>query len=398
VPGTLGSVSASGKGSRGTKVSVLDHKYGSGPPLTIGVEEEYMLLDAKTLELAGSIDDVLEALPDAPWATRVMPELFESSAEVATGICQSVDDARRDLTDIRRGLAESLGLLGLRLGSSSTHPYSLSENQRITPRDRYRNLLEQLQYVARRELVFGMHVHVAVPDPETCIKVMEGVLIELPILLALSTNSPFWRGQLTGLASTRTAVFASFPRSGLPPRFDSYEDYADTIGWMESTGAIGDYTHIWWDVRPHPKLGTLELRVMDVQFDLESTLTLAAYVQSLVAALIDEIEQGNEPQAFHRQLIAENKWNAARHGLEAPLMDLGAGRRIRVPAATLARRRVKQLRPYAKDLGCWDALSHGVESILDRGSGAARQVRVWRANEDLHEMLTELADKTELRT
>jgi carboxylate-amine ligase len=167
---------------------------------------------------------------------------------------------------------------------------------------------------------------------------------------------------------------------------------------MESTGAIGDYTHIWWDVRPHPKLGTLELRVMDVQFDLESTLALAAYVQSLVAALIDEIEGGEEPKAYHRQLIAENKWNAARHGLEAPLMDLGAGRRIRVPAATLARRRVKQLRPYAKDLGCWDALSHGVESILDRGSGAARQVRVWRANEDLHEMLTELADLTELRT
>ena len=397
MPGTLGSVSASGKGSRGTKVSVLDHQYGSGPPLTIGVEEEYMLLDAKTLELAGSIDDVLEALPDAPWATRVMPELFESSAEVATGICQDVDDARRDLSDIRRGLADALGPLGLRLGSSSTHPFSLSENQRITPRDRYRNLLEQLQYVARRELVFGMHVHVAVPDPETCIKVMEGVLIELPVLLALSTNSPFWRGNLTGLASTRTAVFASFPRSGLPPRFDSYEDYADTIGWMEATGAIGDYTHIWWDVRPHPKLGTLELRVMDVQFDLESTLTLAAYVQSLVAALIDEIEQGNEPQAFHRQLIAENKWNAARHGLEAPLMDLGSGRRIRIPAGTLARRRVKQLRPYAKELGCWDALSHGVESIMERGSGAARQVRVWRANEDLHEMLSELADLTELR-
>ena len=170
-----------------------------------------MLLDAKTLELAGSIDDVLAALPDVPWAKRVMPELFESSAEVATGICQGVDDARRDLSDIRRGLAEALGPLGLRLGSSSTHPFSLSENQRITPRDRYRNLLEQLQYVARRELVFGMHVHVAVPDPETCIKVMEGVLIELPVLLALSTNSPFWRGNLTGLASTRSAVFAVLP-------------------------------------------------------------------------------------------------------------------------------------------------------------------------------------------
>jgi carboxylate-amine ligase len=388
-------VSASPKSA--TRLSVLDHKYGSGPPLTIGVEEEYMLLDAETLELGGTIDDVLAALPDEPWATRVMPELFEATAEVATSICTTVDDARRDLTDIRKGLAGALQPLGLRLGSSSTHPFSLSENQRITPRDRYRNLLEQLQYVARRELVFGMHVHVAVPDPETCLKVMEGVLIELPVLLALSANSPFWRGGLTGLASTRTAVFASFPRSGLPPKFDSYDDYVDTIGWMESTGSIGDYTHIWWDVRPHPKLGTLELRVMDVQFDLDSTLALAAYVQALVAALIDDIESGKPTPSYHRQLIAENKWNAARHGLEAPLMDLAANRRRRVPAATLARRRMKELRPYAKELGCWDALSQGIGNILEVGTGATRQVRVWNANEDQHEMLSELADKTELR-
>jgi carboxylate-amine ligase len=387
----------SGTPKSGTRLSVLEHRYGSGSPLTIGVEEEYMLLDAKTLELGGTIDDVLAALPDQPWAKRVMPELFESTAEVATGVCEDIDDARRDLTAIRRGLADALEPLGLRLGASSTHPFSLSENQRITPRDRYRNLLEQLQYVARRELVFGMHVHVAVPDPETSMKVMEGVLIELPVLLALSANSPFWRGNLTGLASTRTAVFASFPRSGLPPKFDSYDDYVDTIGWMESTGAIGDYTHIWWDVRPHPRLGTLELRVMDVQFDLDSTLALAAYVQALVAQLIDDIEKGEPTPSYHRQLIAENKWNAARHGLEAPLMDLAAGRRIRVPAATLARRRMKQLRPYAKELGCWDALSQGIESILERGTGATRQTRVWRANEDLHEMLSELADLTELR-
>jgi carboxylate-amine ligase len=167
---------------------------------------------------------------------------------------------------------------------------------------------------------------------------------------------------------------------------------------MESTGAIGDYTHIWWDVRPHPRLGTLELRVMDVQFDLDSTLALAAYVQALVAALIDDVESGRPTPSYHRQLIAENKWNAARYGVEAPLMDLATGRRTRVVAATLARRRMKQLRPYARELGCWDALSQGIGSILERGTGAARQVRVWRANEDLHEMLSELADLTELRT
>jgi carboxylate-amine ligase len=376
---------------------VWETRYGAGPPLTIGVEEEYMLLDARTLELAGKIDDVLAALPDAPWARRVMPELFESTAEVATGICRGVDDARADLSAIRRGLADSLADMGLRLGSAGTHPYSLSEHQRITPRDRYRSLLEQLQYVARRELVFGMHVHVAVPDAETCIKVMEGVLIELPVLLALSANSPFWRGTQSGLASTRMAVFAAFPRSGLPPRFESYEDYADTISWMETTGSIGDYTQIWWDVRPHPRLGTIELRVMDVQFDLEHTLALAAYVQCLVAAILEDIGNGKAPVSYHRELIAENKWNAARHGTDAPLMDLATGRRVKVTAAQLARRRVKELKPYARDLGCWDALSDGVERIIANGTGASRQTRVWNANHDLHEMLSELVAVTELR-
>jgi glutamate---cysteine ligase / carboxylate-amine ligase len=375
--------------------SVLDHRYGAGPPLTIGVEEEYMLLDASTLELGGKIDDVLPEVEREPWGSRVTAELFESSVEVGTGICGTVDDARRDLEELRKGLAAKLAPMGLRLGSSATHPYSLSENQRITSRDRYRALLEQLQYVARRELVFGMHVHVAVPDPDICMQVMEGVLVELPVLLALSANSPFWRGKPTGLQSTRTAVFAAFPRSGLPARFDSYEDYCDTIGWLEATGAIGDYTHIWWDVRPHARFGTLEIRVCDVQFDLDYTLALAAYVQSLVASLLEDIEAGNPPPVYHRALISENKWAAARHGLEAPLMDLGAGRRIRVPAHQLARRRLRQLRPHAKHLGCADALK-GIEKILQLGTGADRQVRVWNANQDLHEMLSELAGVTEM--
>ncbi len=374
---------------------MLEHRYGAGPPLTIGIEEEYMLLDAATLELGGRIDDILPLLADEPWAPRVTAELFESSIEVGTAVCGTIDEARRDLTTLRQGVANVIHPLGLRLGSAGTHPYSLSENQRITSRDRYRFLLEQLQYVARRELVFGMHVHVAVPDPDTCMQVMEGVLVELPVLLALSANSPFWRGRLTGLQSTRSSVFASFPRSGLPPRFDHYEDYADTIGWLETTGAIGDYTHVWWDVRPHPRFGTLEIRVCDVQFDLEYTLALAAYVQALVASLLDDIGRGQPPPVYHRALIAENKWSAARHGLDAPLMDLAAGRRIRVPAHQLARRRLRQLKPHARALGCADCLA-GIERILQLGTGATRQVRVWNANQDLHEMLTELAAVTEL--
>ena len=215
----------------------------------------------------------------------------------------------------------------MRLAASGTHPFSLYEHQKITARDRYRALVEMLQYVARRELVFGMHVHVAVPTPEACLAVMEGVLIELPVLLALSANSPFWRAERTGLASTRAMIFAAFPRSGLPPRFESYEDYANAVGFMEATGAIGDYTHLWWDVRPHPRFGTLEVRVMDCQTRIEDTVALAAYVQCLVKLLLDRFQAGEPVLSYHRMLMAENKWLAARYGLDAPLMDLSAGKR-----------------------------------------------------------------------
>jgi carboxylate-amine ligase len=384
-----------GKGGAATgRSSVYDMTFGSGDPLTLGIEEEYMLLDGRSLALVSAIEQVLEAARPTPIADRVHPELMESTVEVATGICRGIDDARRDLEEIRRELSTIVGSRGMRIAASSTHPFSLPEEQRITPRDRYRYLVEQLQYVARRELVFGMHVHVGVPDADTCMQVMEGVLVELPVLLALSANSPFWRGKATGLASTRMAVFAGFPRSGLPPRFESYDDYAETVGWMESTGVIGDYTHLWWDVRPHPRLGTIEVRVPDVQYDHEYGLALAAYVQSLVAELIDEVGKGQRPFSYHRALVAENKWLAVRYGVDAQLMDLGAGRRVRLSAGQLARRRLKQLTPYAKELGCADALA-GIERILTNGTGGARQLRVYNANQDLCEVLREVADYTE---
>ncbi len=176
-----------------------------------------------------------------------------------------------------------------------------------------------------------MHVHVGVPSPELCMSVMEGVLVELPVLLALSSNSPFWRGKPSGIASTRQAVFAGFPRSGLPPRFGSYEDYAETVGWMETTNVIADYTHLWWDVRPHPRLGTIELRVPDCQFDIDYSLALVAYVQALVMEVLDECEKGSPPVSYHRALLAENKWLAARYGVDAQMMDLAGGRRVKLP-------------------------------------------------------------------
>jgi len=228
-----------------------------------------MLLNPAGYDLVSGVEELLDKAATGEMADRLKPELMQCVLESGTVVCDDIDAAAADLRLIRQYVAQQARGLDMRLGAAGTHPFSLFENQKITARDRYRALVEMLQYVARRELVFGMHVHVAVPSPEACLAVMEGVLIELPVLLALSANSPFWRGDQTGLASTRAMVFSAFPRSGLPPRFRDYDDYAQAVGFMEATGAIGDYTHLWWDVRPHPRFGTLELRVMDCQTRVE---------------------------------------------------------------------------------------------------------------------------------
>lgn len=374
--------------------SVLDHRFGAGPPLTVGVEEEYMLVDGGSFDLVSGVEPMLDVAAKSEFADRLKPELMQCVLESGTVVCDGIAQAEEDLRQIRRYAAGLARDHGMRLGAAATHPFSLYEHQKITARDRYRMLVEMLQYVARRELVFGMHVHVAVPSPEVALHVMEGVLIELPVLLALSTNSPFWRGETTGLHSTRAMIFAAFPRSGLPPRFTTYQDYADAVGFMEATGAIGDYTHLWWDVRPHPRFGTVELRVMDCQSRVEDTVALAAYVQCLVKQLVDQIAEGNLPTSYHRMLLAENKWLAARYGLDAPLMDLGAGRRVKMPARTLARRRLKELKPIARELGCSKQLAR-VDWMIENGTGAQRQLQVWNANHDIREVAEEIANATE---
>jgi carboxylate-amine ligase len=378
-----------GTGKGAARSSVLDHRFGSGPPLTVGVEEEYMLLDPAGFDLVSGVEELLAETAETEMADRLKPELMQCVLESGTCVCADIPEAAADLRLIRQYVASHARSHNMRLGAAGTHPFSLFENQKITARDRYRALVEMLQYVARRELVFGMHVHVAVPTPEACLAVMEGVLIELPVLLALSANSPFWRGEHTGLASSRAMIFSAFPRSGLPPRFADYQDYAEAVGFMEATGAIGDYTHLWWDVRPHPRFGTIEVRVMDCQTRLEDTIALAAYVQCLVKLLLDRYEKG-QVLSYHRMLLSENKWLALRYGLDAPLMDLAAGKRVKMAARTLARRRIRELRPISRDLGCADELAR-IDWVLEHGNGADRQRQVWNANRDIAEVAEEIA-------
>ena len=374
--------------------SVLDHRFGAGDPYTLGVEEEYMLLDPESLDLVQHIEMVLDAIQGDELASRLNAELMQSVLEIATPVCSTAADVMRELSTLRGYVRDVARDQGLRVGSAGTHPFSLFERQRITAKDRYHALIDQLQYVARRELIFGMHIHVAVDDPDKAIQIVNGLLPQLAPLLALSASSPFWRGEPTGLASSRQIVFSAFPRSGPPPRFRDYEDYASVVGQLERTGCIADYTHIWWDIRPHPKWGTIEVRICDAVTRLDDAVAIAAYCLALVKQLSERYDAGEEIPSYHRILTTENKWLAARYGLDAPVMDLATGSRIRTPVAKLVRRTVRDLEPHARELGSERELE-GIAALLGRGNSAERQLRVFNANRDIVEVVRAIADATE---
>ena len=252
----------------------VEHRF-SGPSYTLGVEEELMIVDAETLDLSNSIEGLLADLRDAGTQGEVKPELMESVCEIATTPCRNTREVGEQLRALRRTVQQVATQRGLRIGSAGTHPFALWEDQRIVSRPRYRDLIAGLQFVARQEIIFGIHVHVGVDDPDKAIHVTNGMRVHLPLLLALSANSPFWRGDQTGLDSTRTPIFRAFPRVGIPPRYDDFEDWTARIDFMTGSRVIRDYTYLWYDVRPHPNFGTVEVRVMDSQTRVEHTIALA---------------------------------------------------------------------------------------------------------------------------
>jgi carboxylate-amine ligase len=265
------------------------------------------------------------------------------------------------------------------------------EDQRIVARPRYRDLISALRFVARQELLFGLHVHVAVDDPEAAIHVANGMRVHLAVLLALSTNSPFWRADRSGLMSTRTPIFRAFPRVGIPPAYQDFSHYCDEIDFMVRSGVMEDYTWLWYDVRPHPKFGTVEIRVCDGQTRVEHTLGLAALIQAMVKELAEHHAEGRALSDYPWQMLDENKWLAARHGLDGELVDLPTSERV--ATKVLARRLVDRLREHAQDLGS-EAELEGIEDLVARGSGAQRQVVVYEANHDLREVMAEIVDAT----
>jgi len=360
--------------------SVTEHGFGSSEPYTVGIEEEYMLLDAGTLDLVQRADTILDAGRDGELALLTSCEIFQSEIEGHTPICGTVAEAASELPRLRAVLARAVGDAGLVLASSGTHPFARYEDQVVTDTARYRGIVEQLQYPARRELIFGLHVHVGVPDPEAAIRALRGLRAHLGTLVALSASSPFWRGFASGLRSTRHSVFATFPRSGVPPAFRDYAEFAAFVGSLEEAGVLEDYTRIWWDVRPHPRLGTIEVRATDAVPRVDDAVALAALVRALVRQAVES--RPAPPTALEDAIVRENKWQAIRHGLD--------GRAVAADGRWLPLR--EHVLRTLDGLDCEEA--HAVERIVREGTGADRQLATYAETHDLRAVTRSIAAET----
>jgi carboxylate-amine ligase len=367
----------------------MEHRF-TGPSYTLGIEEELMIVDAETLELVNGIETMLESMPPDTKGD-VKPELMESVLEISTTPCKNTREAGDQLRELRRVVQQTANEKGLAIASAGTHPFAMWEDQRIVARSRYRDLIAALRFVARQELIFGQHVHVGVDDPDKAIHVANGMRVHLPLLLALSANSPFWRADSTGLLSTRMPIFRAFPRVGIPPTYKNWDEYSKRIDFMTESRVIEDYTYLWYDVRPHPNFGTVEIRVMDSQTRIEHTLGLAALIQALVKELCEHFEAGKRLSTYPYEMLDENKWLAARHGLDQELVDLPKSKRV--PTRELAVRVLDRVHHHAEELGSAGELE-GIQDLLDRGNGASRQMVVYEANQDLREVVGEIIEKT----
>jgi carboxylate-amine ligase len=347
------------------------------PSFTLGVEEEFQLIDPETRELRSHIQQLLDTATDSRHREHMKPELHQSVIEIGTGICRDVSEVRRDVTEVRGELIELAARGGMRVGAAGTHVFSHWRDQQITPDERYGQIVSELQQVARANLVFGLHVHVGIEDRELAIQIMNDARYFLPHLLALSTNSPFWLGKDTGFKSFRTRVFGRFPRTDIPELFETASDFDDYVRVLVKTGSIDNGRMIWWDVRPHPVFSTIEFRVCDVPMRADESIAIAALVQAICATLYELRTRNMGWRRYRRALIAENKWRATRYGIDGKLIDFG--KEEEVPFRDLATELLELVDDVVDDLGSRGELET-IRWILDNGTGADRQLGVWNAS------------------
>ncbi|RXS97009.1 carboxylate-amine ligase [Silvibacterium dinghuense] len=362
------------------------------PTFTIGIEEEYQTVDPVTRDLRSHISTEMLAKGKIRLEERVKAEMHQSVVEVGTRVCRTIGEARIDLYDLRRQMILLAREHNLLLVAGATHPFADWRKQEIYPDERYARVVEDLQSVARENLIFGLHVHVGIEDKEAAIRVMNSMRYFLPHILALSTNSPFWRGDKTGLKSYRAKVFDKFPRTNIPDSFASYSEFDDFVNLLIKTNCLDNAKKIWWDIRPHPFFSTIEVRICDIPMRAEETLAIAALIQATAAKLYRLHERNQDWRQYSRALIMENKWRAVRYGLDGKLIDFG--KQIEVPERELIVEYIDFVDEVVDELQCRDAIAY-IHTILREGTGADRQLKKFEETGDLKAVVDYMAEETQ---
>ena len=357
---------------------------------TLGIEEEFQIVDPVSRELRSHVTEFLDE-GKMILGEQIKPEMIQSMIEVGTGICKNIQEARADISNLRGVIASLAEKNGLRIVAASTHPISRWQDQKIFEDERYELLVQELQTVARSLLIFGLHVHVGIPDRERQIHIMNASRYFLPHILALTTSSPFWMGHNTGLKSYRSEIFKQFPRTDIPDHFDSYPGFQRYVELLVKTNCINDGRKIWWDCRPHPVFPTLEFRICDIPTRVDDTVAIAALFQAIVAKLTKLIEKNLGFRLYRRMLIQENKWRAVRWGLEGKMIDFG--KQKEVPTRDLVLELLDFVDDVLDDLGSRKEVEH-IHTILQRGTSAEEQLRIYRETNDLTAVVDRLMELT----
>ena len=361
------------------------------PSFTLGVEEEFQIIDPESRELRSHVQEMLEE-GRLLLKERVKPEMHQSVIEVGTGICRDVSEVRRDVTELRAQIVSLAARNGMRVAAAGTHPFSKWEDQTIYPDPRYASIVEELQLIARSNLIFGLHVHVGIEDRAIAFQIMNEARYFLPHLLALSANSPFWLGLNTGLKSYRTKVFERFPRTGIPDTFHTPSEFDEYERILVKTNCIDNGKKIWWDLRPHPFFQTIEFRVCDIPMRLDETVALAALIQAICVTLYELRVRNLGFRTYSRALLLENKWRASRYGIEGKLIDFG--KETEVPVRDLVEEIFEFVDDVVDELGSREEVA-SIRWILDNGSGADRQLRAYHASGgDLRKVVDAICEET----
>ena len=360
------------------------------PLFTIGIEEEFQVIDPVSRQLRSHMHQIVEG-GKVILKEQVKSEMHQSVVEVGTNICRSIQEARDEVIYLRKMVAELAAMQGLKIGAAGTHPFSLWKDQLITDNPRYHELINEMQDAARSNLIFGLHVHIGIESREQGVMLMNSARYFLPHIFALSTNSPFWEGRNTGFKSYRVKVFDKFPRTGIPDSFSSAEEYDKYINLLLKTNCIDNRKKVWYDIRLHPDFNTIEFRICDVPMRVEETIALAALIQAIVAKLVKLMKQNLDFRHYGRSLIMENKWRAARYGIEGKLIDFGKEEEVSVTSLT------EELLVFVDDvvdeLGSRKELDY-INTILKNGTGADKQLTIFNETNDLKAVVDFIISET----